>query len=62
MEINDKIDNIVSKQREFFKSGATKVIQFRIEMLKQLLKLIDENQEAILKALNEDLHGAQQEA
>lgn len=62
MEINDKIDNIVSKQREFFKSGATKVIQFRIEMLKQLLKLIDENQEAILKALFDDLHKSQQEA
>ena len=62
MDINDKIDNIVASQREFFKSGATRVIEFRVSMLKQLLKLIEENERAIVEALFKDLHKSEEEA
>lgn len=50
-----KIELIFHKQREFFNSGKSKDIEFRINQLKKLKKIIKENEEDILKALKKDL-------
>ena len=42
-------------QKEFFKTGKTKNIDFRIDALKKLKKAIKENEEDFLIALNKDL-------
>jgi len=49
------IKQVINKQKEFFLSGKTKDINFRLENLKKLHKAIEENESDILKALNEDL-------
>ncbi len=54
----DAISEIVNKQREFFNSGRTKDVKFRIEMLKKLkravLGLEDKIMDALFKDLNKD--------
>ncbi len=50
-----KIDEILVKQREFFSTGVTIPVKFRIEMLKKLYKSIKENEQAINDALKADL-------
>ncbi|WP_373530248.1 aldehyde dehydrogenase family protein [Nostoc sp.] len=50
------IGNIIQNQREFFESGKTKDITFRIEQLKTLKQAIIESQQAIIQALKADLH------
>ena len=50
------MEKILQKQREFFASDATKPYAFRLEQLKKLKKLLQENQQAIMDALYADLH------
>lgn len=45
----------IEKQREFFRSGATRDIGFRIEKLKRLRRMVEENRSEIIGALKEDL-------
>ncbi|MBV1817246.1 aldehyde dehydrogenase [Anaerosalibacter bizertensis] len=45
----------LKKQKEFFKSGKTKDIQFRIENLNKLKKNIEKNEQYIMEALKKDL-------
>ena len=52
--MND-INLIFNKQKEFFNLGKTKDINFRIEALKKLKKVIKENEDKILEALKRDL-------
>lgn len=52
--MND-INLIFNKQKEFFNLGKTKDINFRIEVLKKLKKVIKENEDKILEALKRDL-------
>ncbi|TDL30659.1 aldehyde dehydrogenase [Jeotgalibacillus sp. S-D1] len=47
--------DIIKHQKEFFHSGITKNIDFRIKQLKKLQSVIKENEEDILNALKSDL-------
>ncbi len=49
------IPNIVRQQREFFATGQTKPLQFRLEQLQRLKQAIIDRQEAILEAAKADL-------
>lgn len=49
------IKSVFNKQKEFFNSGKTKDINFRIDNLKKLNKLIKINEDKILEALKKDL-------
>lgn len=49
------IDEILIKQKEFFNSGATIPIKFRIMMLKKLYSAVKDNEAEINKALKADL-------
>jgi aldehyde dehydrogenase (NAD+) len=48
--------DIIPKQRQFFQTGKTKDVAFRISQLKILKQLVSENKEAIIQALKADLH------
>ena len=50
------IKKLVKDQKEYFLSGETKGIKFRIAQLKKLRKAILANKETIIKALWEDFH------
>lgn len=54
MEIRD-IDDILSAQREFFRSGVTLSVKFRIEMLKKLYACVKEHEKELGAALQKDL-------
>ena len=49
------IDRIIQKQREFYNSGKTIPVKFRIDMLKKLYKAVKDNEEEINRALKADL-------
>ncbi len=49
------IDNILTQQRAYFRSGATLPVDFRIAMLKKLYNAVKANQEEIAAALAKDL-------
>lgn len=49
------VDEILQKQREFYQSGATISVEYRIEMLKRLYKSVKSNQRDINAALQADL-------
>ncbi|MEA5580903.1 aldehyde dehydrogenase [Nodularia harveyana UHCC-0300] len=53
-ELSD-LSAIIGKQREFFQTGKTKNINFRLEKLKILKQIIVENSPAIIQALKADL-------
>ncbi|MDZ8257872.1 aldehyde dehydrogenase [Nostoc sp. ChiQUE01b] len=50
------IGNIIQNQREFFQTGKTKDVTFRIEQLKTLKQAIIEHEQSIVEALQADLH------
>ncbi|MHC5610129.1 MAG: aldehyde dehydrogenase [Nostoc sp.] len=50
------IGDIIQNQREFFRTGKTKDITFRIEQLKNLKQAIIEHEQSIVEALQADLH------
>lgn len=50
-----KVRGILDKQKLFFSTGKTKEIEFRIDKLKQLKKIIKDNELEILDALKKDL-------
>ncbi|WP_445630652.1 aldehyde dehydrogenase [Nostoc sp. DSM 114167] len=50
------ISNIIQNQREFFQTGKTKDVNFRIEQLKNLKQAIIEHEQSIVEALKADLH------
>ena len=53
---------ILEKQQEFFKSGKTLDIKYRLDFLKKLRQVIKENEASIAKALKEDLGKSATEA
>lgn len=55
MTMSKNIDRIIKNQRDFFKSGATFSLGFRIYMLKKLYAAIKENELEIEEALMTDL-------
>ena len=62
MYTKDVIEGIVDKQREYFKSGETLDVNFRIRMLKRLKAMLLENEELIEDAMAKDLGRAKAEA
>ncbi|MCR5685329.1 MAG: aldehyde dehydrogenase family protein [Lachnospiraceae bacterium] len=55
------LEAIVSSQREYFLSGATKDIQFRKNSLERLLESVKENEPAIYTGLRQDLNKSEYE-
>ncbi|MCO5247654.1 MAG: aldehyde dehydrogenase [Chitinophagales bacterium] len=53
---------IVQKQRDYFNTGITKSVDFRIAQLKKLKSIIEKNEKAIAKALYDDLRKSEFEA
>lgn len=53
---------IVETQRQFFATGATKSIAFRIEQLKKLKSLIQQHENEIITVLQKDLNKSRMEA
>ena len=52
---NEQIAAIVQRQRKFFESGATLPVAYRIDALKKLRNALMDNEDAIARALQEDL-------
>jgi aldehyde dehydrogenase (NAD+) len=50
------ISDILSKQRQFFRAGTTKNVDFRITQLQTLKKVVIDNESAIIAALKADLN------
>jgi len=46
--------NLIESQRRYFNSNATKPVEFRIDKLKQLKKLLSDNQSDLIGAINND--------
>ncbi|MBW4559574.1 MAG: aldehyde dehydrogenase [Mojavia pulchra JT2-VF2] len=61
-ELSLPVANINSKQRDFFQTGKTKDVAFRIAQLKTLKQAIQENEQAIIQALKADLNKPEFEA
>jgi len=47
--------HVVRKLRDTFSSGRTRSYEWRIAQLKQVLKLVDENEDQFIEALREDI-------
>lgn len=58
----EKITSAVKKLRDTYRSGRTRDVEFRREQLRNLLRLMDENEEEILEAVGKDLHKPRTEA
>lgn len=56
------VEEAVRQQRQFFATGKTKDVAFRIAQLDRLKRTIKENEAAIFKALQADLHKPEVEA
>lgn len=56
------IKNIIDKQRQFFATGKTKDVDFRLEQLKKLKQAISDYQKEIVAAVNADLNRPEFEA
>ncbi len=63
-QVHNAIDAaaLVDVQRQFFASGKTKDIEFRIQQLKKLKQLIIDNEQNIMDALKKDLNKSPMEA
>ena len=48
-------EQIVAEQRKFFKTGATRCLNFRKEQLKKMRQMIDTNRDKIAQAIFQDL-------
>lgn len=57
-----EINQAVETTRQTFKSGYTKPIKFRRHQLQQLWRLVDDNSDAIVEAVNKDLRKHRNEA
>lgn len=57
-----QIDLILSRQREFFKTGETRSVSYRIAMLKRLYHAIEKWEGKLSEALWKDLHKSYEEA
>lgn len=54
-----KISDTVNRARDAFNSGKTRPLQFRIQQLEALRRMITEHQADIIAALAADLHKVQ---
>lgn len=56
------INGLLQRQKEFFFSGMTKDIDFRIDNLRKIYSVLTNNENRILEALFEDMHKSKTEA
>lgn len=52
---NQQMQQLLNQQREFYKSGATLSVSFRIQQLQKLYAVIKEKEDEIQGALSQDL-------
>lgn len=62
MDTGKELKNIIKNQRNFFNTNATKSVEYRLQMLQRLKKIINANEEKILSALYNDLSKSKSEA
>ncbi|MBM7580703.1 aldehyde dehydrogenase family protein [Jeotgalibacillus terrae] len=55
IQTKEDVQKIIDQQKTFFHSGVTKDVKFRISQLKRMQRVIKENEQDILDALNKDL-------
>jgi aldehyde dehydrogenase (NAD+) len=56
------MEELLKKQRQYFSSGKTRSLDFRVKKLLQLKAYILENEESITDALKKDLNKSQTES
>lgn len=59
---NAKVLSMLSEHREYFETGETKSIDFRIAQLQKLKKAIQSNEKLVMEALYKDLHKSEFES
>lgn len=62
MDTSKELKNIIKNQRDFFNTNTTKSVEYRLQMLQRLKKIINANEEKILSALYNDLSKSKSEA
>lgn len=60
-DMNIRLDELLQKQKDYFRTGETRDIEFRISKLKRLKKAIKIYEQKVLDALKEDLGKPEQE-
>ena len=61
-DMNIRLDELLQKQKDYFRTGETRDIEFRISKLKRLKKAIKIYEQKVLDALREDLGKPEQES
>lgn len=61
-DMNIRLDELLQKQKDYFRTGETRDIEFRISKLKRLKKAIKIYEQKILEALRKDLGKPKQES
>lgn len=61
-DINTRLDKLLQKQKDYFRTGETRDIEFRISKLKRLKKAIKIYEQKVLYALRKDLGKPEQES
>ena len=61
-DMNIKLDELLQKQKNYFRTGETRDIEFRISKLKRLKKAIKIYEQKVLEALRKDLGKPEQES
>lgn len=59
---NERVDLILTEQKKYFRTGATRAISYRKVQLRKLLSAIDSYEDRLCEALWLDLHKSRQEA
>ena len=62
MDTGKELKNIIKNQRDFFNTNTTKSVEYRLQMLQRLKKIINANEEKILSAIYNDLSKSKSEA
>ena len=61
-DMNIRLDDLLQKQKDYFRTGETRDIEFRISKLKRLKKAIKIYEQRVLEALRKDLGKSEQES
>lgn len=59
---NEQVINIIKEHRNYFETGETRSIDFRLNQLRKLKRAIQDNERIIIDALYKDLHKSEFEA
>ena len=61
-DMNIRLDELLQKQKDYFRTGETRDIEFRISKLKRLKKAVKIYEQKVLEALRKDLGKPEQES